>query len=172
LSLATRLTVDEMQRSKTVEEMLELISPVTEQQGGVALITNQINKQSISAETAGLVLEALARKGIEAPALRGQLNAVAGKASTVPAGYDSDYINRLMKLVKENGDAARGGQVYLRQPSCGACHTINGKGGNIGPNLSALGRGLSPEEIAIEVLWPSQNIKEGYNRITATTANG
>lgn len=172
LSLATRLTVDEMQRSKTVEEMLELISPVTEQQGGVARLTSQVNKQSISGETASLVLEALARKGIEAPALRGQLNAVAGKASTVPAGYDSDYINRLMKLVKENGDAARGGQVYLRHPSCGACHTINGKGGNIGPNLSALGRGLSPEEIAIEVLWPSQNIKEGYSRVTAETTGG
>ena len=77
-----------------------------------------------------------------------------------------------MKLVKENGDAARGGQVYLRHPSCGACHTINGKGGNIGPNLSALGRGLSPEEIAIEVLWPSQNIKEGYSRVTAETTGG
>src|SRR5690606_26426599 len=111
-------------------------------------------------EAAHLMLEALAHKGIEAPDLRMQLNTIAGRASTVPAGYDSNYISQLMKLVKESGDAARGEQVYLRQPSCASCHTIGGKGGDIGPNLSALGRGLSPEEIAIEVLWPSQNIKE------------
>jgi putative heme-binding domain-containing protein len=173
LNLATRLTVDEIQRSaKTVGEMLAIISPVIEQQGGVALITSQIKEQTISAEAAGLMLEALANKGTEAPGLRGQLNAIAGRASTVPAGYDSVYISQLIKLVKERGDASRGEQLYLRMPSCASCHTINGKGGHIGPNLSALGRGLSPEEIAIEVLWPSQNIKEGYSRVTAETANG
>ena len=172
LNMTVSLTLDEMQRSKTVEEMLEIISPVTEQQGGLALITSQVKKQTISAEAANLMLEALAHKGIEAPGLRRQLNTIAGKASTVPAGYDSDYISQLIKLVKDSGDAARGEQVYLRQPSCASCHTIGGKGGNIGPNLSALGRGLSPEEIAIEVLWPSQNIKEGYSRVTATTASG
>ena len=152
--------------------MLELISPVIEQQGGLALITNQIKGQTISAETAGLMLEALANKGTEAPGLRAQLNAIAGRASAVPALYDSDYISQLIKLVRERGDAARGEQSYLRLPSCASCHTINGKGGHIGPNLSALGRGLSPEEIAIEVLWPAQNIKEGYNRLTAETASG
>ncbi len=173
LKLATGLTVDEIQRSaKTVEEMLEIISPVIEQQGGVALITSQVKEQTISAEAARLMLEALANRGTEAPGLRAQLNAIAGRISTVPAGYDSDYISQLIKSVKERGDASRGEQLYLRLSSCASCHTINGKGGHIGPNLSALGRGLSPEEIAIEVLWPSQNIKEGYSRVTAETATG
>ncbi|HRP57713.1 PVC-type heme-binding CxxCH protein [Agriterribacter sp.] len=172
LSLAAGLTVDEVERSKTVEEMLEIISPVAEQQGGIELITGRIKEQPVSASAAGLLLEALAHKGIEAPDLRSQLNTIAGKTATVPAAYDGDYISQLIKIVKEKGDAARGSQVYQRLSSCASCHTIHGKGGNIGPNLSALGRGLSPEEIAIEVLWPSQNIKEGYSRVTATTAGG
>ncbi|MBN8858303.1 MAG: c-type cytochrome [Sphingobacteriales bacterium] len=173
LGLATTLTIEETQRNVgTVEEMLSIITPVVEQQGGIALITNQIKKQSISAGSAGLMLEALAHKGIEAPELRKQLNAIAGNHTAIPADYNSEYVNQLVKMVKEKGNAIRGEKVYMHLQVCASCHSINGKGGNIGPNLSALGRGLSPEEIAIEVLWPSQNIKEGYNRVTAETANG
>ncbi|MBX2922110.1 MAG: c-type cytochrome [Chitinophagaceae bacterium] len=173
INKAVSLAITEIQRSAgSVGEVQEIMSSVLERNGSIALISDQLKSQPVPAKTANYLLEALARKGIEAPDLRKQLNAIAGHTSTVPAVYDSDYIQQLLLLVKNNGDAARGEKVYGRLPACASCHTINGKGGTIGPNLSALGRGLSAEEIAIEVVWPSQNIKEGYNRVTAETNNG
>ncbi|MBX3255811.1 MAG: c-type cytochrome [Chitinophagaceae bacterium] len=170
---AVSLAMNEIQRSAgSVGEVLEIISPVLERNGSIALISDQLKLQPVPAKAAGYLLEALARKGIEAPGLRKQLNAIAGHTSSVPAAYNSNYIQQLLLLVKNNGDAARGEKVYGGLPACASCHAINGKGGTIGPNLSALGRGLSAEEIAIEVLWPSQNIKEGYNRVTAETHSG
>jgi putative heme-binding domain-containing protein len=60
----------------------------------------------------------------------------------------------------------------LANNTCTSCHMVNGKGGNIGPNLSAIGKGLSVREIIAEVLWPNQNVKEGYNRVAVETKSG
>ena len=86
--------------------------------------------------------------------------------------YNQQYVDKLSKQVKEAGNARNGQAIYLANPSCSSCHTINGKGGNIGPNLSAIGKGLSEREIISEVLWPNQNVKEGYNRVAVETKAG
>ncbi len=172
LPAAVDITLKEIQQLPiTVDRVKDYITPVTGQSGGIAAVTEGLERHTISPALAKTLLETLAVMGLEVPVLRNKLGVLSGNQNTVPANYDRAYTAKIVKAVKEKGDAARGEQVYLANPVCASCHHINGKGGNIGPNLSALGRGLSPEEILIEVLWPAQNIKEGYNFISVETRN-
>ncbi len=72
--------------------------------------------------------------------------------------------------VRSQGDAARGAGIFWRpQLGCGSCHSINGKGGDIGPNLSALGTAQPVEFIIGAILEPQKEIKEGYMSTLVTT---
>lgn len=155
----------------SVNNIKDYITPIAGQAGGIQALTEGLQKHTLSPELAKLMLEALALKGMEVPALRTRLRTIAGDKNTIPSSYDQSFTEKIVRAVKEKGDPAKGEQVYLANPACASCHNINNKGGNIGPNLSALGRGLSPEEILIEVLWPTQNIKEGYNYVTIENNN-
>jgi putative heme-binding domain-containing protein len=173
VALAAVATVKEMQLSGgSVEAMREAITPLIDQRSGIKALSVELAKTALPKPQARLALEALAIKGINAPELSAQLNKFAEERTIIARQYSPNYVEKLAKAVKEQGNARRGELIYLANPSCSACHALNGKGGTIGPNLSAIGRGLSSREILTEVLWPNQNIKEGYNRVQVETKKG
>ena len=49
---------------------------------------------------------------------------------------------------------------------------MNGQGGNIGPNLSALGTAQPIDFIIGAILDPNKEVKEGYSSIEVTTKEG
>ncbi|GAB3928638.1 PVC-type heme-binding CxxCH protein [Larkinella terrae] len=173
VALAANATVLEMQRpGGSVNDMQETIAPLIDQRSGTKALTAKLAKTALPKPQARLALEALAAKGINAPELVARLNQLAEARTIVARKYSPDYVEKLAKAVKEQGNAKRGELIYQTNPSCSACHALNGNGGTIGPNLSAIGRGLSSREIITEVLWPNQNIKEGYNRVQVETKKG
>jgi putative heme-binding domain-containing protein len=173
LTLASKAAISELHVSgKSVLEVKELISPILDRKGGIQSLTNALSVQKLSVEEAGLMLEVLAVKGINAPELRRLLNKQAGVKNLVSRAYDQQYVDKLSKQVQVSGNAVKGESIYLANNTCTSCHMVNGKGGNIGPNLSAIGKGLSVREIIAEVLWPNQNVKEGYNRVAVETKSG
>jgi putative membrane-bound dehydrogenase-like protein len=66
-------------------------------------------------------------------------------------------------------DATKG--VALFQTSCGSCHKMYGKGGNIGPDLTGSNRG-SLDYLLFNVLNPSGEIQEDYKLVVVTTRDG
>jgi putative heme-binding domain-containing protein len=173
ITLAAEATIGEIQHSQNgAAELREIISPVVDQKGGIQAITGVLSKASLPADQAALFLEVLDVKGIDAPVLKKQLTGMSGKQASVSKPYSPEYVEKLNRAVLEKGDAKRGALLYAANPSCVSCHSIQGKGGTIGPDLSAIGKGLSVREIIAEVLWPNQNIKEGYNRIVLETKKG
>jgi len=75
--------------------------------------------------------------------------------------------------IRARGDAKRGAEIFQRpQLGCIACHSVNGQGGNIGPNLSALGTAQPIDFIVGAILDPQKEIKEGYTSISVTTKDG
>ena len=65
-------------------------------------------------------------------------------------------------------------QRFMQRPTlgCVACHAVNGQGGSIGPNLSALGSAQPIDFIVGAILEPQKEIKEGYTSISVTTKDG
>jgi putative heme-binding domain-containing protein len=74
---------------------------------------------------------------------------------------------RLVQLVNESGDAARGEQIYRREKLlCITCHAIGPSGIDIGPNLVSLG-GSAPLDYIIESLIdPAAKAKEGFQTLS------
>lgn len=57
-----------------------------------------------------------------------------------------------------NADAGRRVFFYARGAGCGNCHTVNGRGGRVGPDLSTIGRTLSREKLIDSILVPSKEV--------------
>jgi len=95
-----------------------------------------------------------------------------GQAVGLPP-YSASYVEALSAEVRKSGDPAKGAKVYASAGlSCVACHKMGQEGGVLGPELSAVGAGVSVELLIEAVLWPRRQIKEGYSATTLTTKAG
>lgn len=68
-----------------------------------------------------------------------------------------------------HGDPKRGWVVYDR--ICGQCHVMHGRGAEVGPNITANGRG-SYEQLMVSVFNPSLVIGDAYKSVTIRTEDG
>jgi putative heme-binding domain-containing protein len=76
--------------------------------------------------------------------------------------------------MRNAGDAARGRKLFEDEAGTGCirCHSVGGKGGSIGPDLSATGSQFSRELLIESILQPSRAIREGYQVYTIKTRRG
>src|SRR5882672_7734081 len=90
-------------------------------------------------------------------------------ASTPPS--KEEY--RRHAMLRE-GDAARGQAIFFdeQRTGCSRCHSIDGKGGKVGPDLFAVGDKFGRREILEAVLAPSATIAVGYSTTTIGTKSG
>ena len=72
------------------------------------------------------------------------------------------------------GDAAAGRRVFFHSqgPRCYACHTIEGRGGAIGPELSTIGGSRPVDHLIASILKPSQEIAPRFTTWTIITSDG
>jgi cytochrome c oxidase cbb3-type subunit III len=81
------------------------------------------------------------------------------------------------------GNADRGKQLFYGDANCSLCHTVEGKGGRVGPELTAVGGSRTREAIIDSVRNPSRRLAWGltestkefpqeYGTITVVTADG
>ncbi len=152
--------------------MNEVFSAFLKRQGGAAALANALQTKlpSKSAAEAGLVVMSASGRRDE------QLASVLAKA----AGFNTQNqlmtageITALAVEVRVSGNAKRGAEIFSRaELGCMACHTVNGLGGNIGPDLSALGTAQPVDFIISAILDPQKEIKEGYVSTSITTKDG
>jgi putative heme-binding domain-containing protein len=70
------------------------------------------------------------------------------------------------------GDAAHGKALFCGLAGCSKCHMVQGKGGRLGPDLTAVGSSRSLESIVESVRNPSRQLAAGYQTVTVVTADG
>ncbi len=78
------------------------------------------------------------------------------------------------KLLEKPGDAAAGRRLFFSAvgPRCSVCHKHSGRGGNVGPDLTEIGRSASRDRIITSILQPSQEIAPDYQPWVLTTTDG
>ena len=64
---------------------------------------------------------------------------------------------------------ARGGKVFER--ACSACHSYNGTGGKVGPDLTGI-RNQPADALLLHIIVPNLEIAPGYSAVSVTTTDG
>jgi len=78
-----------------------------------------------------------------------------------------------LELLRTPGSAERGKEVFFsRKAGCYGCHRAAGKGGNVGPDLSQVGRFRTTRDLLESVVFPSSSIVPEYRQYVITTKNG
>jgi cytochrome c oxidase cbb3-type subunit III len=62
-----------------------------------------------------------------------------------------------------NGNAARGKELFNGSAACASCHMMEGKGGRLGPDLTATGTARSLDYILDSVRNPSRRLAQGIS---------
>jgi cytochrome c oxidase cbb3-type subunit III len=70
------------------------------------------------------------------------------------------------------GDPARGKQIFFAKGQCSSCHMISGKGGFLGPDLSAYASSTSAQAILDSILSRDRVVPLGYRTAIVTTRAG
>ena len=64
------------------------------------------------------------------------------------------------------------GRTAFRQTGCIQCHRFASEGGSVGPDLSGVGRRVSPRDLLESIVLPSKTITEGYATTEIETKSG
>lgn len=87
------------------------------------------------------------------------------------AEYDASVLQSLAKKAQATGNAARGAALFASAKSaCVSCHKIGKLGGIVGPEMTAIGKQRTAEQLIESVLWPNRNIEEKF-RVTQVLTN-
>ncbi|MCC6536622.1 MAG: c-type cytochrome [Bryobacterales bacterium] len=70
------------------------------------------------------------------------------------------------------GDAKAGSVVFWEKGGCGACHSVSGEGGKLGPDLSNIGAARSAPTLREAIVDPDADGAFGYRPTTVMLADG
>lgn len=129
-----------------------------------------MKSRKLKPRVARLLLKSLFSTGHSDRELLGMLNSSLG-SSGKPPEYSEEFVKQLVGDAQKSGDLARGALLF-KNLACVSCHRVGGKGGEIGPDLTAIGTTLSPARIAEELLWPNRQVKEGFSVVQVVTVDG
>jgi len=85
------------------------------------------------------------------------------------------FLRTLMKQPSDDdlrGDPARGKDLFFGRAGCANCHTAEGKGGVLGPDLSEIGALRSPRHLRQSILDPSADVMPERYNVRAVTKDG
>ena len=85
-----------------------------------------------------------------------EVREAAAKYLPLPATAGAKPLPPLAELLKMNGEAAHGKQLFETTGTCIKCHTVAGVGKDVGPNLSEIGSKLSKDAFFVAILDPSR----------------
>jgi putative heme-binding domain-containing protein len=145
----------------------EIYTSFLQRQGGGTALANAFKTAAPNAEIAQLGIRLMNDTGRRDEALARVLNPVDAPKLSL------EEIPLLVEQVRKAGNAERGAQIFQRaELGCVTCHAVKGVGGNIGPDLGALGTAQPISFIIGAILDPQREVKEGFMSLTVSTKDG
>ncbi len=99
-----------------------------------------------------------------------------------PTGLKDDEASKIVAFIQSlramaanvpvKGDQAAGADVFWGKGGCNQCHTIRGRGGILGPDLTNLGASRSLQDIRDALTVPKPKPPRGYRPVTVVTKDG
>jgi len=78
-----------------------------------------------------------------------------------------------LSSVLDGGNSTQGKILFFgSKASCGACHSVNGQGGRIGPDLSKIATIRTPRDLLESIVFPSASIVRSYEPFHVVTTEG
>jgi putative heme-binding domain-containing protein len=77
-----------------------------------------------------------------------------------------------LPLEKTSGDPVRGEKLYAGKGNCARCHTMAGRGGALGPDLSDIGAQRSAAYLRASLLDPEASVPDGFLQVRLVTRDG
>ncbi len=152
--------------------LVPLLRAFLDRQGGSEMLAKAIGGHTIPADSAKLALRAVYTLGRSDQALVAALSRAAG-ITELSKPLSPSELSNMVSEVAAKGDPARGEDVFRRSDlKCMSCHSISKAGGDVGPDLSALGPISPPDYIINSILNPDLAIKEQYNTLVVLTFEG
>jgi putative heme-binding domain-containing protein len=96
----------------------------------------------------------------------------AAKHLQLPASAGAKPLPPLAELMQMKGEAPHGKAIFNTTATCSKCHTVNGEGKDVGPNLSEIGSKLSKDALLVSILDPSAGISHNFEAYLAVTDDG
>lgn len=94
-------------------------------------------------------------------------------ATAGPLDYKSELIQPLLEEARARGSSRRGAQLFGSPHfACISCHRVGEQGGLAGPELTNIGKTLSPELIVESLLWPKRQVKAEFVSHLVVTSDG
>ncbi|MCB1063096.1 MAG: DUF1080 domain-containing protein [Verrucomicrobiae bacterium] len=157
--------------TQDLEEVKALLRTMFVRAEGTAAFTRAVSEpNALGVAHAKLALNALNQLGLSDNKLPPLLMKLAGINSALPA-YTKQYVTKIVKDALSFGDVEEGKRQY-ELSGCIACHTPGAPQSKVGPDLSAISRGLPIDMIVTELVWPALNVKEGYEAASVTMKDG
>ena len=108
-------------------------------------------------------------KATKIPNLEARLATLTANLPSANAENDKLIAARAAAFDPAKSDAVRGAEVFAR--NCAVCHTIEGKGGLLGPQLDGIG-GRGPDRLLEDILDPNRNVDRAFRMNVITLKNG
>jgi putative membrane-bound dehydrogenase-like protein len=142
----------------------------------------QSHEENVGKELVGGLKSSPVRSGLRVETLKPMLSkypaSVQEQAKDLYAALAADHAQQHAKLEQlltsvKKGDVRRGQAVFnSAKASCSACHAIGYLGGNVGPDLTRIGKIRSERDLLESIVFPSASFVRSYEPVLVTMKNG
>jgi putative heme-binding domain-containing protein len=169
LEAAAGLAAVALGDATTGDDLGILFDPFLTRKGGPEQLAAALAKTPPKVDPAKLALRYLYAAGRSDAALIDTLTQAA-KLTAAAKPPTPDELKQFAADVAAKGDPARGEAIFRRADlGCFKCHALNKAGGNVGPELTALGGSSPVDYVVASVLDPNAAVKEQYTTRQITT---
>lgn len=150
----------------------EMLDAFFNRKDGTDRLAEAIKARKPTVDVAKSALRYMYSVGHSDPALSAVLSDAAGIAVDTPPPTPQQ-VAEIVNDVIARGNAARGEKIFRRADvSCMRCHSVSRAGGQVGPDLSAVGGSSPVDYIVNSILNPNLAIKEQYVTKVFALVNG
>jgi putative heme-binding domain-containing protein len=172
LNDSARRAAELLAAAKSDQNPSTLLAAFVLREGGVDALAKALQGKRLSPDVAKLGLRYVTGTAREMPALTQRLRESAGVGAGVKL-LTPEQMAAMIQEVQAKGDAKRGEVIFRRADmSCYQCHGIGGAGGQLGPDLRAIGASSPMDYLIDSIIEPNKSIKDGYQSVIIQTKKG